>query len=119
MSDSIRADSIRADSIRADSIRAWAAAAQYGALTPFEYSPGALGDEDVEIAVTHCGICHSDVSMIDNAWRIASYPLVPGHEAVGNIIALGARAKGLRIGQRVGLGWMAGSCMHCRQCMTG
>ena len=102
-----------------DSIRAWAAAAPQGALTPFEYSPGALGDEDVEIEITHCGICHSDLSMIDNTWRNTSYPLVPGHEAVGTVAALGAHAKGLRIGQRVGLGWMAGSCMHCRQCMSG
>lgn len=102
-----------------ETIRAWAAAAPNSALTPFEYAPGALGAEEVEIAVAYCGICHSDVSMIDNAWRNSSYPLVPGHEAVGTVAALGPQAKGLRIGQRVGLGWMAGSCMHCRPCLSG
>lgn len=102
-----------------DTIRAWAATAPNAALTPFSYAPGALGDEDVEIAVSHCGICHSDVSMIDNAWGSTRYPLVAGHEAIGTIVARGAHAKGLRIGQRVGVGWMSGSCMHCPQCMSG
>lgn len=102
-----------------EKILAWSAAAAGAQLTPFAYTPDALGEEDVEIAVSHCGICHSDVSMIDNAWGSSSYPLVAGHEAIGTIAALGARAKGLRVGQRVGLGWMAGSCLHCRQCMAG
>ena len=102
-----------------DKIRAWAAAAPKAALTSFDYAPGVLGDEDVEITISHCGICHSDLSMLDNEWGNSSYPLVAGHEAIGTIAALGAHAKGLRIGQRVGLGWMAGSCMHCSQCMRG
>jgi uncharacterized zinc-type alcohol dehydrogenase-like protein len=102
-----------------DRIRAYAATAPKTALQAFDYAPGALGDEDVEIAISHCGICHSDLSMLDNDWGNARYPLVAGHEAIGTIVALGAHAKGLRIGQRVGLGWMAGSCMHCSQCMSG
>ena len=102
-----------------DKIRAWAAASPKSALTAFEYTPGALGDEDVEIAVSHCGICHSDLSMIDGEWGNSTYPLVAGHEAIGTIAKLGPHAKGLRVGQRVGLGWMAGSCMHCNQCMSG
>jgi alcohol/geraniol dehydrogenase (NADP+) len=103
----------------ADSIRAYAAAAPKSELKPFDYKPGPLGDEDVEIAVSHCGICHSDLSMLDNDWGNTQYPLVAGHEAIGTVSALGAHAKGLSIGQRVGLGWMAGSCMHCLQCMSG
>jgi uncharacterized zinc-type alcohol dehydrogenase-like protein len=102
-----------------DPIRAWAASSAGAALAPFEYAPGPLGDEEVEIAVSHCGICHSDLSMIDNAWSNSSYPLVPGHEAIGTVRALGAHAKGVRVGQRVGLGWMSASCMHCTQCMSG
>jgi alcohol/geraniol dehydrogenase (NADP+) len=102
-----------------DRIRAWAAAAPKATLAAFDYAPGALGDEDVEIAISHCGICHSDLSMLDNDWGNTRYPLVAGHEAIGTISALGEHAKGLRIGQRVGLGWMAGSCMHCNQCMSG
>ena len=102
-----------------DKIRAWAATAPKSALTCFAYAPAALGDEEVEIAISHCGICHSDLSMLDNDWGNTSYPLVAGHEAIGTIAALGAHAKGLHVGQRVGLGWMAGSCMHCKQCMSG
>jgi len=102
-----------------DRVRAYAAAAPKAALTPIDYDPGPLGDEQVDIAVEYCGICHSDLSMLDNEWGNTRYPLVAGHEIVGTITALGTQAKGLRIGQRVGLGWYAGSCMHCRQCMSG
>ena len=75
-----------------DKILAWSAAAAGAALTPFAYTPDALGDEDVEIAVSHCGICHSDLSMIDNEWGNSVYPLVAGDEAIGTIAALGAHA---------------------------
>lgn len=98
---------------------AWAAEAKGGALQPFEYDAGPLGAEQVEIAVEHCGICHSDLSMLDNEWGRTAYPFVPGHEVVGTVAALGAHAKGLKIGQRVGVGWFTGSCMHCRSCIGG
>ena len=100
-------------------IRAWAALKAGGKLEPFEYDPGALGAEEVEIAVDHCGICHSDLSLLDNEWGMTRYPFVPGHEAAGRVVAMGPQAKGVSIGQRVGLGWNAYSCMHCRQCLMG
>ena len=100
-------------------IRAWAAASAGATLEPFEYDPGPLGEEDVEIAVEHCGICHSDLSMLDNEWGLTAYPFVPGHEAVGRVVAMGPQAKGVTLGQRVGLGWNARSCMHCKQCLDG
>src|SRR5271168_4284621 len=80
---------------------------------------GPLGAEDVEVAVEHCGLCHSDVSVLNNEWGISQYPAILGHEVVGRITAMGPNAKGLNIGQRVGVGWNSGSCMHCRQCMSG
>ena len=55
-------------------IKAYAAHAAGGELKPFEYDPGALGRHEVEIDVEHCGICHSDLSMIDNEWGMAQYP---------------------------------------------
>ncbi|MFL5510454.1 MAG: NAD(P)-dependent alcohol dehydrogenase, partial [Gemmatimonadaceae bacterium] len=67
----------------------------------------------------HCGICHSDVHLIDNDWGISSYPLTPGHEAVGEVSAVGSAVKSLKIGSRVGVGWQAGSCMHCEFCEDG
>ena len=95
-------------------IHAWAAHAAGARLEPFEYDPGPLGDEQVEIAIEHCGICHSDLSMLDNEWGMTAYPLVPGHEGIGRVVALGPQALGLTVGQRVGIGWNAHSCLHCR-----
>jgi len=100
-------------------IKAWMAPAVGRPLELSEYDPGPLGPDDVEIKVAHCGICHSDLSMIDNEWAFSSYPLVPGHEVIGTVTKLGEHAKGLRVGQRVGVGWNAGSCMHCKQCLSG
>src|SRR5215475_10846175 len=80
---------------------------------------GPFQPEDVEIEVEHCGLCHSDISVLNNEWGISQYPAVLGHEAIGRIAALGPNAKGLKIGQRVGVGWNSGSCMHCHQCMSG
>ncbi len=100
-------------------IKALAATAPKTPLTPFEYEPGPLGDEHVEIAVSHCGICHSDLSMLDNEWGMSAYPLVAGHEVVGKITAVGPHAKNLKVGQVVGLGWNSGSCMSCPQCLGG
>lgn len=90
-----------------------------GPLAPFSYDPGPLGDEQVDIAVEYCGICHSDVAMMDNHWGFSRYPLVPGHEVIGRVTAVGGAAKFVEVGQRVGLGWNSGSCMHCAPCMSG
>lgn len=100
-------------------IKAYAAFEPGGELKPFDYDPGPLGDQQVEINVEHCGICHSDLSMIDNEWGLSSYPLVPGHEVVGTIGAIGAGVTQLHVGQRVGLGWHSGYCMTCATCMDG
>ncbi|HTI70646.1 MAG TPA: NAD(P)-dependent alcohol dehydrogenase [Candidatus Limnocylindria bacterium] len=100
-------------------INAWVATAAKQKLAKQEINLGPLGDEDVEVAVEHCGLCHSDLSVLNNDWGFSQYPAVLGHEAVGKIIAVGSAAKGLKIGQRVGVGWNAGSCMHCRQCKSG
>ena len=78
-----------------------------------------LGPEEVEVAVEHCGICHSDLSMHKDEWGMAQYPGVFGHEVVGKVTAMGSLAKGLKVGQRVGVGWNCSSCMHCRQCLDG
>ena len=100
-------------------IHAYAAKAPRAPLEPFEFDPGELGPDQVEIKVTHCGLCHSDLSMLDNEWGMSQYPLVPGHEVAGTIVALGDAAKGLKLGQRVGLGWFAHSCLACHECLSG
>lgn len=101
-------------------VKAYAAKAVKGTLERYGYEAGPLSAEDVEIQVTHCGICHSDISMIDNDWGQSQYPLVPGHEVFGIITAVGTNVGGIRqSGQRVGAGWQAGSCGTCDWCERG
>lgn len=98
------------------------ALAAFGAkqpLQPFAYTPPELGPEQVELAVESCGLCHSDLSMLDNDWGGSSYPFVPGHEVVGKVVALGGHTKRLQLGDRVGLGWFSSSCGCCPHCLSG
>ncbi len=100
-------------------IKAYAATEPGGELKPFEYDPGPLGDHDVEIDVEYCGICHSDLSMLNNEWGITQFPFVPGHEVAGKVSAVGKHVAKLNIGDRVGLGWHAGYCNECQTCLEG
>jgi uncharacterized zinc-type alcohol dehydrogenase-like protein len=88
-------------------------------LLPYKYDAGELKDEDVEVKISHCGVCHSDVHLIDNDWGLSKYPFIPGHEIVGTITAVGARVKGRQAGERVGIGWQADSCGICEWCRQG
>lgn len=85
----------------------------------WEYEPEPLAPTDVEIKVTHNGLCHTDSHMADDDWGITSYPLIPGHEVVGEVAAVGAAVKGLEVGTRVGVGWIRNSCRRCRNCLRG
>lgn len=100
-------------------IKAYAAQAPGAKLEPFEYDPGLIAANEVEINVEHCGICHSDLSMLNNEWGMTTYPFVPGHEVVGTIGVIGASVKHLAVGQRVGLGWHADYCTTCPSCVSG
>ena len=100
-------------------VKAYAASEAAAKLQPFEFELGEIGEEQVDIEVSHCGICHSDLSMLDNEWQITEYPLVPGHEIVGKIKTVGPSVTHLSVGQTVGLGWFAQSCMTCAQCLSG
>ncbi len=101
------------------SIKAWVATAAKQKLVLQDIDLGPLGTEDVEVAVEHCGLCHSDLSVLNNDWGISQYPAILGHEVVGRVTAVGPATKGVKVGQRVGIGWTAVSCMHCRQCLSG
>ncbi|MDE1461436.1 NADPH-dependent aldehyde reductase Ahr [Spartinivicinus poritis] len=100
-------------------IKAYAALEPKGKLTEFEYDPGELGHQEVEIEVDYCGICHSDLSMINNEWGLSAYPLVAGHEVVGKIAKVGDHVTHLKAGQLVGLGWHADYCQACSHCNAG
>lgn len=100
-------------------IQAYAVHKSHGEYSLFEFDPGPLPEDRVEVAVEYCGICHSDLSMANNDWGITAYPFVPGHEVVGRVVAVGSRVSTLSLGQRVGVGWFSGACLNCRQCLGG
>lgn len=100
-------------------IQAWACHSPKQPLELIDFDLGDISPEEIEIAVEYCGLCHSDLSIINDDWGMSRYPVIPGHEAVGRIVAVGDQVKGLQIGQRVGIGWNADSCMHCPECIGG
>ncbi|MFT4568405.1 MAG: fatty acid CoA ligase FadD9 [Saprospiraceae bacterium] len=100
-------------------VNGYAALEPKAKLQPYSYELGKLGPEQVDVKVSYCGICHSDLSMINNEWRSSQYPLVPGHEIVGEVVAAGSMVKNIKVGDKVGVGWFSESCMSCSQCMHG
>jgi uncharacterized zinc-type alcohol dehydrogenase-like protein len=100
-------------------IQGLAAHAAGAELLPFRYDPGQLGSHEVEIGVTHCGICYSDIHLISNDWGTSHFPFIPGHEIIGTVTAMGSEVRSLKMGQRVGLGWQANSCGKCEWCTRG
>lgn len=76
-------------------------------------------EDEVRIKITHCGICHSDIHLIDNDWHVSQYPFIPGHEIIGVVEEVGSSVEHLQEGQRVGMGWQCSSCHHCEECMSG
>ncbi len=99
-------------------IEAWAAPAAGKALEPFSYEPE-VGTHQVKVKVDHCGICHSDVHLVDGDWGTDGFPLVPGHEIVGTVDEVGAGIRSLKVGDRVGVGWQSVSCGTCPACTSG
>ncbi len=100
-------------------IQAMAALNAREELKPWTFDTSSLSADECIVKVEACGICHSDLHMIDNDWRIAKYPLVPGHEIVGEVIETGSGVKHLKPGQRVGVGWQRSACLVCEDCMSG
>jgi D-arabinose 1-dehydrogenase-like Zn-dependent alcohol dehydrogenase len=76
-------------------VRTYAALGAGQALQPWGYEPCSLERHDIELAITHCGLCHGDLHLIDNDLGLSNYPLVPGHEIVGRVTAVGNHIKGL------------------------
>lgn len=108
-----------ADRIAHRTVDAYAATAAGARLEPYRFRAKPLRPMDVAIEITHCGVCHSDLHFINNDFGISAYPLVPGHEVVGEVVELGSEVKQLRVGQRVGVGFLAGADFTCEQCAEG
>jgi len=76
-------------------------------------------EHEVLLKVQACGVCHGDAIVKEGYFPGLSYPRTPGHEVVGTIAKLGSESHYWRVGQRVGVGWRGGHCMHCRSCLKG
>ena len=100
-------------------IRGLAAHAAGAQLLSYKYSVGELGSNEVEVKISHCGVCHSDLHLIDNDWGLSRYPFIPGHEIVGIVTGVGPGVVDRKVGERVGIGWQADSCGICEWCRQG
>lgn len=96
-----------------------AANKQADKLTTLEFNLPDIKSNEVIVSVSHCGICHSDLHLINNDWGISSYPMIPGHEIIGTVEKIGSDVKNLEKGQRVGIGWISKSCFECDNCKKG
>ncbi|CAH2042515.1 unnamed protein product, partial [Thlaspi arvense] len=94
----------------------WAARDLSGVLAPFKFSRRATGEKDVTFKVLYCGICHSDLHQVKNEWGISNYPVVPGHEIVGVVTEVGGKVQKFKVGDKVGVGCLVGSCHSCENC---
>lgn len=100
-------------------ISGFAAKSPKSPLVSFSYDPGPSGGFECEISITHCGLCRSDVHLIDNDWGISRYPFIPGHEIIGTVNAVGLSVENVKKGDRVGVGWQCGACFECEFCREG
>jgi uncharacterized zinc-type alcohol dehydrogenase-like protein len=100
-------------------VRAYAATKPGLKLEKFEFTLPEMKKDELEVRVLSCGVCHSDLSMMQNHWGMTQYPLVPGHEVVGEVVSVGESVPGFKVGDRVGIGWYTKSCMTCDPCLGG
>jgi alcohol dehydrogenase (NADP+) len=89
------------------------------APAPFSFERRAPRANDVAFDIKYCGICHSDLHQARNDWHNSLYPVVPGHEIVGIVTAIGADVTKFKVGDRVAVGCLVDSCLHCDQCEKG
>src|SRR3569623_2122613 len=99
--------------------RGYAAHDPSSPLAPFSFQRRDPAPNDVVIAISHCGDCHSDLHTARSEWGGTRYPCVPGHEIVGTVTATGSDVGKFKVGDTVGVGCMVDSCQHCDACEQG
>ena len=99
--------------------KAYAAQSATIPLAPYEIKRRLVGPNDVSIKIAYCGVCHSDLHQVRNEWGGTNYPIVPGHEIVGEVIEVGAQVNRFKVGDRVGVGCLVDSCRECDPCKHG
>nr|QKY15194.1 zinc-containing alcohol dehydrogenase family protein (ADH) [Polytomella parva]CBY84994.1 zinc-containing alcohol dehydrogenase family protein [Polytomella sp. Pringsheim 198.80] len=112
--------SVRAQAGKTLQRRGMASLKKSDVLEKWSYSvPAELGPSEIDVRVTHNGLCHSDLHMALDDWGVTSYPFLPGHEVIGEVVAMGSMVKNLKIGDVVGAGWIRDSCRRCLHCLSG
>lgn len=100
-------------------VKGFAAPQPKAPLAPFSFERRDLRDNDVQIDIQYCGVCHSDVHQARDEWGRGTFPMVPGHEIVGKIVAVGKNVKNFKVGDLAGVGCMVDACLDCRSCKEG
>ncbi len=101
------------------STQAYAAHSETSGLAPFAIDRREPRPDDVVIDIAYCGICHTDLHFVENDWGMTVYPVVPGHEIVGHVTAVGSGVSRFKVGDRVGVGCLVDSCRECEPCQHG
>ena len=99
--------------------KSYAAREAGGLLSPWDFERRTPGPRDVQAEILYCGVCHTDIHFVRNDWGMSMYPLVPGHEIVGKVTAVGNQVKKFKTGDYVGIGCLVGSCRECDNCKDG
>jgi uncharacterized zinc-type alcohol dehydrogenase-like protein len=100
-------------------IKGFAAHSATSPLGPFSFKRRDPGPADVQIEILFCGVCHSDLHLARNEWQNTTYPIVPGHEIIGRVTAVGSKAKSFKTGDMAAVGCMVDSCRTCAECKDG
>lgn len=100
-------------------IRGYAAHSATTPLAPHSFERRDPRPDDVVVDILYCGVCHSDLHTARNEWHGTHYPVVPGHEIIGKVSAIGAKVSQFKVGDMVGVGCMVDSCQHCAACDQG
>ena len=100
-------------------IKAYSASASKARVLPTEIERRPVGTNDVQIAIEHCGVCHTDIHFVNNDWGMTHYPVVPGHEIVGRVTEVGPAVSNFQVGDRAAIGCLVDSCGVCSNCEKG
>ncbi|MGO9388743.1 NAD(P)-dependent alcohol dehydrogenase [Rhodoblastus sp.] len=100
-------------------VKAYATPAPDAPLAPFSFERRDPGPHDVRIDILYCGVCHSDLHQARDDWGGSLYPMVPGHEIVGRVVAVGEHVTKFKAGDLAGIGCMVDSCRRCEPCEAG
>ena len=101
------------------SAKGFAAASSTAPLGPFTFERRVIGSRDVQFEILYCGVCHSDLHQVRNEWGGTVYPIVPGHEIVGRVTAVGAEVSKFKAGDLAAVGCLVDSCRECDNCNKG